>query len=106
MTLATLMRSAPSVIGSPAWGTNADGSISMDSFSGNACDVTALTGTVYYGYDAEVADTDSASTYKGVPASANTPFDVVAWCRGIVDADAIWIYSATTQDMQIVFAGF
>jgi hypothetical protein len=106
VTLATLMRNAPAVTNSPAWGTNADGSISMDSFSGNACDVTPLESIVYFGYDAQVADADTASTYQGRAAGANVPFDVVAWCRGIVDADNIWIYSAATQDVGIVFAGF
>lgn len=106
MSLATLMRNAPAVTGTPQWGKNADGSISMDSFEGNACDVTPLSSIVYFGYDAQVADADTASTYKGVPAGANVPFDLAAWCRGIVDAENIFIYSAATQNMQIVFAGF
>jgi hypothetical protein len=106
VSLAALMRAAPAVTGTPAWGTNSDGSISMDSFSGNACDITPLSSIVYFGYDARVADADAATTYKGRAAAANTPFDLAAWCRGIVDADNVFIYSAATQDIGIVFAGF
>jgi len=78
----------------------------MDTFEANACDITPLGSIVYFGYDAQVADADTATTYTGVPAGANVPFDLAAWCRGIVDAENIWIYSAGTQDIQIVFAGF
>lgn len=106
ITLGALMRSAPAVVGTPQWGKNADGSISMDSFEGNACDVTPLSSIVYFGMDAQVADADTASTYKGRAAGANVAFDVAAWCRGIVDAENVFIYSAATQDMGILFAGF
>lgn len=106
VSLATLMRNAPAVTGTPAWGTNTDGSISMDSFEGNACDVTPLSSIVYWGYDARVSDTDGAATYKGVAAAANTPFDLAAWCRGIVDAENVFVYSAGSQSMAVVFSGF
>ncbi len=106
VSLATLMRNASAVTGTPAWGTNTDGSVSMDSFEGNACDVTPLSSIVYWGYDARVSDTDTASSYKGVAAGANVPFDLAAWCRGIVDAENVFIYSAGTQNLSIVFAGF
>lgn len=106
VSLAALMRAAPAVTGTPAWGTNADGSVSMDSFEGNAAQVTPLSSAVYFGYDARVADADAATTYKGVLAGANTPFNLASWCRGIVDAENVFIYSAATQDLQIVFEGF
>lgn len=106
VSLASLMRGASSVVGTPAWGTNADGSISMDSFEGNAGTVTPETETVWFGFDAQVADTDTASSYTGVPASANTIFSLATFCRGIVDAENVWLYSNGTQDLQIVFEGF
>ncbi len=100
------MRSASSVVNTPPWGQNADGSVSMDSFEANACDVTPLSSIVYWGYDARVSDTDGASSYKGVAAGANVPFDLAAWCRGIVDAENVFVYSAGSQSMAIVFVGF
>jgi hypothetical protein len=107
VSLATLMRNAPAVTGTPAWGTNTDGSVSMDSFEGNECTVTPSTGIVYFGYDARVADADTASTYKGASTTIGaTPFDVAAWCRGIVDAENIFLYSPSTQNLSIVFSGF
>ncbi len=106
ISLAAIMRSAPAVTGTPKWGTNTDGTVSLDSFEGNACDVTPLSSIVYWGFDAQVSDTDTASSYKGVAAGANVPFDLAAWCRGIVDAENVFIYSAATQNLAIVFAGF
>jgi len=106
ISLAALMRSAPAVTGTPQWGENTDGSVSMDTFEGNACDVTPLSSIVYWGFDAQVSDADTASTYQGVAAGANVPFDLAAWCRGIVDAENVFIYSAGTQDVAIVFLGF
>lgn len=107
ISLGNLMRSASAVTGSSAWGLESNGiTPSMDSFQGNAGTVIPLTAIVYFGYDSHVADTDAATTYKGVPAAANVPFSLASFCRGIVDADAIWIYSASTQDMNIVFEGF
>jgi len=106
ISLANLMRSAPAVTGTPQWGENTDGSISMDSFSANAASVMPETETIWFGFDAQVANADTASTYTGVPASANTPFNLAVFCRGIVDADNIWMYSSGTQSLQIVFEGF
>ncbi len=106
VSLASLMRGASAVSGTPQWGENTDGSVSMDTFEGNACDVTPLSSIVYWGYDAQVSDTDGASTYKGVAAGANVPFDLAAWCRGIVDAENVFVYSAAGQDLAVVFIGF
>ncbi len=106
ISLAALMRAASAVTGSPAWGTNTDGSVSMDSFEGNECTVTPSTGIVYFGYDAHVADADAATTYKGASVTIPYTFDVASWCRGIVDAESIFLYSPSTQNLSIVFNGF
>lgn len=106
ISLGALMRSAPAVTGTPQWGENADGSISMDSFEGNAGFVMPETETIWFGFDAQVADADTASTYTGVPAQANSPFNLAVYCRGIVDADAVFLYSDGDQNVQIVFEGF
>jgi hypothetical protein len=78
----------------------------MDSFQGNGGSVIPVTAEVYFGYDSHVADADAATTYKGVPAAAAQPFSLSDFCRGIVDADAVFIFSATTQDADIIFEGF
>ncbi len=106
ISLAALMRAASAVTGTPAWGTNTDGSVSMDSFEGNECTVTPSTGIVYFGYDARVTDADTASSYKGASVTIPNTFDVASWCRGIVDAENIFLYSPSTQDLSIVFKGF
>lgn len=105
ISLANLMKSAPGVTGTPAWGKNADGSISMDSFSGDGGTIIPVTGDVYFGFDSQVADADAAGTYKGVPAVAEQPFSLTDFCRGIVDANQVWIFSATSQDVDVIFQG-
>jgi hypothetical protein len=107
ISLAAHMRAAPAVTGTTAWGLNADGSISMDSFEGNSCMVTPASGIVYFGYDARVADADTASSYKGASATiVGEPFELASWCRGIVDAENIFFYSPSTQNLGIIFNGF
>lgn len=107
ISLAALMRAAAAVTGSPVWGKNTDGSVSMDSFEGNMCTITPAAGAVYFGYDAKVADADTASTYKGMAITiVGEPFEIAAYCRGIVDAENIFLYSPSTQDLTILFAGF
>ena len=106
ISLASLMRAAPAVTGTTAWGKNTDGTVSLDSFEANAATVTPLAGDLYMGYDAQVADADAAATYKGAYAAVNTPFDLAAWCRGIVDAENVYLYSPSTQSLNIVFQGF
>ena len=51
------------------------------------------------------ADADAAGTYKGVPAAATVPFALQDYCHGIVDLYAVFIYSASTQDLDIIFQG-
>jgi hypothetical protein len=105
ITYADIMRSAAAVTGSPAWGTNADGSISMDSFVGGSCVLIPVTSTAYVGHDAAVAATNTASTYVGAPAVAGDPFSVPDFIRGPVDTNAVWIFTASSQDFIIVFQG-
>ena len=106
ISLGALMRAAPAVTGTSQWGKNADGSPSMDSFEGNGGSIIPVADTVYFGFDDNVADADAAGTYTGVPATAGQPFTLSSFCRGIVDADAIYLYSPNTQDLDIVFEGF
>lgn len=105
ISLANLMRSAPAVTGTPAWGTNSDGSKSADSFIADGATVIPVTENLYVGYDAQVDDADAATTYKGVPASAGQPFSISDFVEGPVDASNIFLFSANTQDVDIIFAG-
>ena len=100
-----LMRSFPAVTGTPAWGTNTDGSPSMDSTWGDGATIIPVTSTLYVGYDAQVADADAAATYKGVPVVAGEPFALQDYFPGPVDIAQVWIYSASTQDVDLVFQG-
>jgi hypothetical protein len=107
VSLGDIMRAAPAVTGSPAWGTNTDGTPSADTFEGNMCTITPAAGVVYFGYSAQVADADTASTYKGASITiVGEPFEVAAYCRGIIDAEHIFLYSPSTQDLTIIFVGF
>ncbi len=107
ISLAALMRAAAAVTGTSAWGLNADGSVSMDSFEGNSCTIIPASGIFYFGFDAHVADADTATTYKGASATiVGEPFELASWCRGIVDAESIFLYSPSTQNLSIVFNGF
>jgi hypothetical protein len=105
ITYADIMRSAPAVTGSSAWGTNVGGSISMDSFVGGSCALVPVTSTAYVGHDASVAATTTASSYIGVPAVAGQTFNVPDYVRGPVDTNAIWIFTTSTQDFLIIFQG-
>lgn len=102
---ANIMRSAPAVTGSPTWGTNADGSISMDSFVGGGCTLIPVTSIAYVGHDSAVGDANTASMYVGVPAAATQPFNVPDFIRGPVDTNAVFVYSNATQDFDIIFQG-
>lgn len=98
VSLAALMRLG-------GWGTGSDGSKSADSFTGDNAQFIPTT-AMYVGWDENVADAPDVGPpvrYKGVLAADDTPFNVTAWCRGIVDAESVWIFSAASQDMQIVF---
>jgi len=102
---ADLMRSAPAVTGTPQWGENADGSPSLDSFAGGTVSLTPVTGVINVGYDAQVAAADTASTYLGVPVAAAQVYNVPDFVRGPVDTNTVWLFSATTQDADLVFQG-
>lgn len=105
ISLAALIRSFPAVTGTPAWGSDSSGGISMDSFHGDGGTVIPLTETLYVGYDSQVADADAAGTYKGVPAAATVPFGLQDYCHGVVDLNAVFVYSVGTQDADIIFQG-
>lgn len=95
VTLAALLR-----IG--GWGSNADGSKSADSFTGDNIQIIPTT-DMYIGWDENVRDVSAPPLYAGVLASGATPFNVTAHCRGVAAADDIWAYSPGVQDVQIVF---
>lgn len=103
---ADLMRSAPAVTGTPQWGENADGLPSMDSFAGGTVSLTPVTGVINVGYDAQVDDADTASTYVGVPVAAGQVYNVPDFVRGPVDTNTVWLFSASTQDVDLVFQGY
>jgi hypothetical protein len=64
---------------------------------------------LYFGQDQYVRDAAAAGPprlYKGVPAVAGQPFDVVEYCRGLVDIYSVFVYSpGGAQELQIVFKG-
>lgn len=95
VTLAALMRLG-------GWGLNPDGSKSADSFTGDNAQFIPTT-DMYVGWDENVRDAAADPLYAGILASGATPFNVTAWCRGVVATDDIWIYSAAAQAVQIVF---
>ena len=103
---ADLMRSAPAVTGTPQWGENADGSPSMDSFAGGTVALIPVTAEIYVGYDAQVADADAATTYTGVPSAAAQVYNVPDFVRGPVDTETVWLFSASTQDVDLIFQGY
>lgn len=90
VTLAALLRLG-------GWGLNAAGTAkSGDSFTGDNAQIIPTS-------DAYVGGDDSVDATTGVLASGAQPFNVTAWCRGVVAADDIWIFSTGAQDIQIVF---
>lgn len=103
---ASLMRSAPAVTGTPQWGENADGSPSMDSFAGGTVALIPVTAVINVGFDAQVDDADTASSYTGVPVAAAQVFNVPDFVRGPVDSNHIWLFSATTQLVDLIFQGY
>lgn len=105
ISLADLMRSGAAVTGTPAWGTNSDGSKSADSMIADGASVIPATEDLFFGYDAQVANADAATTYKGVPTGAGQPFTINDFVEGPVDASNIFLYSAGTQDVDIIFTG-
>jgi len=102
---ANLMRNAPAVTGTSAWGTNSDGSPSMDSFTGDGATLIPVSSTVYVGYDAQVKDADGAANYMGVPATAGTPFNLQDFIRGPIDTDNVFLYCAADQLIDLIFLG-
>ncbi len=103
---ANLMRSAPAVLGTPAWGTNADGSPSMDATAGGTVALIPVTSVINVGYDAQVDDADTASTYVGVPVAAGQVYNIPDFVRGPVDTNTVFLFSAATQDVDLVFQGY
>lgn len=105
ISLGDLMRSAPAVTGTPAWGTNSDGSKSADALIADGASMIPVTEELYVGYDAQVANADAAATYKGVPTVAGQPFSINDFVEGPVDASNIFLFSVNTQDLDIIFTG-
>lgn len=105
MSFAALMRAAPAVAGTPAWGTNADGSPSQDSFWGDGATIIPVSQTIYNGYDARVSAVNSATSYQGVPVAAAVPFSLQDYCPGPVDTEHVFFYSVNTQSVDLIFQG-
>lgn len=82
---------------------------SMDSFSAVQCFVVPQGETLYVGHDQYVRDAAGVGpprVYQGVPAPSGETYNVLQPERGVIDAHAIWFYSANTQDVSLVFVGF
>lgn len=105
--LAAIMKTA-------GWGfeKDADNNITtqpnLDSFTGTAGTITPAA-NLYFGYDRYVRNADAVGPprlYKGVLAAANEVFRLEEFCRGVVDANRIWMYSpGGDQELEIVFKG-
>lgn len=105
VTLAALMRLG-------GWGSvpDADGQPtaqkSADSFTGDGATIIPETATMWVGDDVFVRDAAGVGppiVYAGVPAIADQAFSLTDYCRGVVAADDVYIYSVGAQAMQIVF---
>src|SRR5713101_5866928 len=93
---ANLMRSAAAVTGTPVWGTNSDGSTSLDSFIGDGATLIPVTESIWVGYDAQVKNVNAAGSYVGVPTVATQPFNLADYFRP-VDTDNVFLFSVNTQ---------
>lgn len=79
---------------------------SADSFTGDGGSVIPETATLYFGDDEFVRDAAGVGppiVYKGVPAVATQPFSLTDYCRGVVAADDLYVYSIAPQNVEIVF---
>lgn len=79
---------------------------SLDSFIGSQCFFVPQTDTVYVGWDQFVCSNfveGPPQLYKGFPALANESFNLTEFMRGIVDAENVWLYTDTTQELAISF---
>jgi len=79
---------------------------SLDGFIGSQCFIIPQTAGIYIGHDQYVSNTALSGPprmYKGVPVASGDNYNVVNPMRGIVDANAIWLFSTTTQEIGIVF---
>lgn len=82
------------------------GTPSMDSFIGDQLFLIAEDETLYVGHDQFVGTAAAAGpprVYKGVPAEAAASYNVVQPMRGIIDANAVWVFCTNTQGVAIVF---
>lgn len=86
---------------------NAIGTVpNMDSFMGEQLIITPLAATMYYGYD-EFLDDAAGGTpreYVGAPVAINIPLNLIS-NSGRIDTTAIFLFSAATQDISIIFLG-
>lgn len=79
---------------------------SLDSFIGAQCFLYPFTANVWVGHDQYVSSNAVVGPprlYKGAVAPGGETYNVVQPQRGIIDANAIWLYSEITQEVSIVF---
>ena len=81
---------------------------SLDSFIGAQCIIIPVTATIFMGHDQYVCNTALAGPprqYQGVlvPVLTGVPSNLLQPMRGIIDANAIWLYTVATQNVNIVF---
>lgn len=105
ITYLNLMKLAPATTNTPVWGSNADGSPSMDSTWGDGATIIALSQVMYFGFSQDVSDTNSAATYIGVTINPNVPFNLNDYWTGPVDISQTWLFSRNAQDCDVVFQG-
>lgn len=105
ITYLALMKLAPATTNTPAWGTNADGTPSLDATWGDGATLIPASQTIYVGMSADVAAVNSTSQYIGVPAAAGTPFSLQDYAPGPVDLEQVFIYSVNAQDVDLIMQG-
>lgn len=105
ITFYDLMASAPATTNTPAWGTNADGTPSLDAAWGDGASVIPASQTMYFGFSQDVAAVNSASQYIGVPCAPGVPFNLQDYIRGPVDTKNLFLFSTNSQEVDLVFQG-
>ena len=81
---------------------------SLDSFNGIGASIVPAA-NVYVGHDQFVGDAVVAGPprlYKGALAAAAQKFGLDAFCRGIIDPNEVWLFSAGGTTVDLVFKAF
>lgn len=100
LSLYAMMQLAPATANEAVWGFNPDGTFpSMDSSWGDGATLIPVSQSVFVGDSADV----TAAT--GVPVAPGVPYGLQDYCPGIIDAEAVFVYSTNAQSIDVIFLG-